>query len=105
MTSDVQYTLNFKVTGKIMIIWAFNLLILATGILIVGLINPKWILFWWEKKEPKRMFVIGISVAIFMGSAILFGEGNRLNQPLSAIANKGKIIIKPTESPADLVAK
>jgi hypothetical protein len=88
-----------------MIIWAFNLLILATGILIVGLINPKWILFWWEKKEPKRMFVVGFSAAIYMGAAVLFGEGNRLNEPLSEVIQKDKVIIVESESPADLVAK
>ncbi len=86
-----------------MIIWAFNLLVLASGILIVGLINPKWILFWWEKKEPKRIFVIGFSLAIYMGAAILFGEGNRQNEPLSEVAPNKKVIIKPSESPADLI--
>lgn len=86
-----------------MIIWAFNLLVLASGILIVGLINPKWILFWWEKKEPKRIFVIGFSLAIYMGAAILFGEGNRQNEPLSEVAPNNKVIIKPSESPADLI--
>lgn len=86
-----------------MIIWAFNLLILATGILIVGLINPKWILFWWEKKEPKRMFVVGMSLAIYMGAAILFGEGNRQNAPLSEVVQKNKPVIIESESPADLV--
>ena len=44
----------------------------------------------WEKKEPKRMFVVGFSAAIYMGAAVLFGEGNRLNEPLSEGGNSFK---------------
>jgi len=86
-----------------MIIWAFNLLILATAILIAGLINPKWILFWWESKEPKRIFIVGFSLALYMGAAILFGEGNRQNEPLSQVVKKDTIVIQQNDSPSDLV--
>jgi len=86
-----------------MIVWAFNLLVLAIGILIVGLINPKWILFWWEKKEPTRIVVIGMSLSLLMGAAVLFGEGNRQNEPLSEIVKKDLPVVIQNESPADLV--
>jgi membrane protein implicated in regulation of membrane protease activity len=31
-----------------MIVWAINLFVLSVGILIVGLIKPKWLLFWMD---------------------------------------------------------
>jgi hypothetical protein len=34
--------------------------------LIIGLIKPKWVLFWM--KEPSRILVSGIALLIFMAS-------------------------------------
>ena len=82
-----------------MIIWAFNLLILAVGILIVGLIKPKWLLFWMEK--PNRYIIVGVATILLMSAAILFGEGNRQNSPLSEVVKKEKAAA--TEIPSDLV--
>ena len=82
-----------------MIIWAFNLLILAVGILIVGLIKPKWLLFWMEK--PNRYIIVGVATILLMSAAILFGEGNRQNSPLSEVVKKEKAAT--TEIPSDLV--
>ena len=42
------------------------LVVLSILILIVGLIKPKWILFWM--KEPNRIMVSGIALLLFMGS-------------------------------------
>ena len=42
------------------------LVVLSILILIVGLIKPKWILFWM--KEPNRIMVSGIALILFMGS-------------------------------------
>lgn len=82
-----------------MIIWAFNLLLLAIGILVVGLIKPKWLLFWME--QPNRFIIIGVATILLMASAILFGEGNRQNAPLSEVVKTEKSAT--TESPSDLV--
>lgn len=82
-----------------MIIWAFNLLLLAIGILVVGLIKPKWLLFWME--QPNRYIIIGVSVILLMAAAILFGEGNRQNSPLSEVVKTEKSVA--TETPSDLV--
>jgi len=82
-----------------MIVWAFNLLLLAIGILVVGLIKPKWLLFWMER--PNRYIIIGVSAILLMAAAILFGEGNRQNSPLSEVVKKEKAVT--TESPSDLV--
>lgn len=82
-----------------MIIWAFNLLLLAVGILVVGLIKPKWLLFWMD--QPNRYIIVGVSVILFMSAAILFGEGNRTNEPLSEVVKIEKNTL--SENPADLV--
>jgi hypothetical protein len=42
---------------------------------IVGMIKPKWPLFFLKK--PDRFLVLIISTVLFMVSATLFGEGNR----------------------------
>jgi len=82
-----------------MIIWAFNLLILAVGILVVGLIKPNWLLFWMEK--PSRYIIVGVSVILFMSGMVLYGEGNRQGSPLSEVAQQDKPAA--TEVPSDLV--
>ncbi|NOQ12897.1 MAG: hypothetical protein GQ583_00245 [Methyloprofundus sp.] len=82
-----------------MIIWAFNLLLLAIGILVVGLIKPKWLLFWME--QPNRYIIVGVSTILLMAAAILFGEGNRQNSPLSEVVKTEKSTA--TEIPSDLV--
>lgn len=42
------------------------LVVLSILILIIGLIKPKWVLFWM--KEPSRVLVSGIALLMFMGS-------------------------------------
>lgn len=61
-----------------MMVWSINLLVLAIGFLIVGMIKPHWILFWMEK--PKRIAIIILSVVLFMAAAVMFGEANKEKQ-------------------------
>lgn len=90
-----------------MIIWAFNLLILAIGILVVGLIKPECVLFWWEEKQPTRLPIVIFCSVLIMAAAVMFGEGNRQGEPLSEVSpstpsNTAKPVI---DTPADLVEK
>jgi hypothetical protein len=55
-----------------------SLILLSAILLIVGMIKPKWILFWMEK--PSRMMITGICMIMFMIGAVLFGEGNKQKQ-------------------------
>jgi len=64
-----------------MMVWSINLLVLAIGFLIVGMIKPHWILFWMEK--PKRIAIIILSVVLFMAAAVMFGEANKEKQQKS----------------------
>jgi len=82
-----------------MIIWAFNLLILAVVILVVGLIKPKWLLFWMD--QPNRYVIVAVSSVMLMAAAIMFGEGNKQGAPLSEVVQTEKAAA--TEIPSDLV--
>jgi hypothetical protein len=42
------------------------LVVLSILVLIIGLIKPKWVLFWM--KEPSRLLVSCIALLMFMGS-------------------------------------
>ncbi len=61
-----------------MMVWAINLFVLSIGLLIVGMIKPKWIIFWLEK--PGRMPIIILSAVLFMVGAVMFGEANQAKQ-------------------------
>lgn len=61
-----------------MMVWSINILILAIGFFILGMIRPQWLLFWMEK--PSRMPIVLLSVALFMVSAVMFGEANKAKQ-------------------------
>ncbi len=52
-----------------------SLILLSGLVLIVGMIKPKWILFWMEK--PTRMIIAAVAMVMFMIGAVLFGEGNQ----------------------------
>ncbi|MDP1664323.1 MAG: hypothetical protein Q8L79_04280 [Methylobacter sp.] len=54
---------------------AFHTGIWTLLFLIVGMIKPKWPLFFLKK--PDRFLVLIISTVLFMVSATLYGEGNR----------------------------
>ncbi|TAK62505.1 hypothetical protein [Methylobacter sp.] len=65
---------------------------------IVGMIKPKWPLFFLEK--PNRFLILVISTVLFMITATLFGEGNR-QKALEEKASK-EIILKnlnPSSAP------
>jgi hypothetical protein len=65
---------------------------------IVGMINPKWPLFFLKK--PDRFLILVISTVLFMVSATLFGEGNR-RKALEEQAAKETVskIIDPSSAP------
>ncbi len=65
---------------------------------IVGMINPKWPLFFLKK--PDRFLILIISTVLFMVSATLFGEGNRRkaleDQSAKEVVSK---IVTPSSAP------
>ncbi|MGZ8221932.1 MAG: hypothetical protein ACXWT0_09815 [Methylobacter sp.] len=65
---------------------------------IVGMIKPKWPLFFLKK--PDRFLVLIISTVLFMVSATLFGEGNR-QKALEDKAAKEVVskIVTPSSAP------
>lgn len=65
---------------------------------VVGMINPKWPLFFMKK--PDRFLILIISTVLFMVSATLFGEGNR-RKALEEQATKEAVskILTPSSVP------
>ncbi len=65
---------------------------------IVGMIKPKWPLFFLKK--PDRFLVLIISTVLFMVSATLYGEGNR-QRVLEEKASKETVskIMDPSTAP------
>jgi len=70
-------------------------------LLIVGLIKPNWFLFWMNQEKPNRLIIIIFSSILFMVAAVLYGEGNRKNEPLSEVIQTEKPVV--LEVPSDLV--
>ena len=66
-----------------MITAGINLLIISVLVLIVGLIKPKWLLFWVDK--PGRMPIIMIASVLFMIAMTLFGEGTKRKKEAEAV--------------------
>ncbi len=57
-----------------MMVWSINILVLAIGFFIVGMIKPKCLLFWMDK--PGRMPIVLFCAMLFMVSVVMFGEAN-----------------------------
>lgn len=57
-----------------LIYYSFNIFILTTIVLGIGMFKPKWILFWMDK--PGRMPIAFLTAILFMVAAVMFGEGN-----------------------------
>lgn len=69
-------------------VWSINLVVLAIGLFIVGMIKPNWILFWMEK--PGRLPIVFLTSGIFMAAVIMFGEANVQKQKATASAERLK---------------
>ncbi|WP_394754759.1 hypothetical protein [Crenothrix sp.] len=54
---------------------AINLGLLTALFFIVGMIKPKWALFFMDK--PNRFIILMITTVLIMVSFTMFGEGNR----------------------------
>lgn len=61
-----------------MMVWSINLIILSIVLFIVGMINPRWLLFWMDK--PGRLPIVLLTSAIFMGAGVMFGEATQEKQ-------------------------
>ncbi|WP_174624412.1 hypothetical protein [Candidatus Methylobacter favarea] len=80
-----------------MIIAAFNLGIVTLLFFIIGMIKPKWVLFFLKK--PDRFMVLIISAVLFMISATLYGEGNRREEMKAASKKTAPQNTSPMPSP------
>lgn len=58
-----------------MILAAINLALVTILFFLIGMIKPKWALFFLDK--PDRMIVLAISTVLSMVSITMYGEGHR----------------------------
>ena len=80
-----------------MITAAFHIGIYTIVFFIVGMIKPKWPLFFLKK--PDRFLVLIISTVFFMISATLFGEGHRQNMQKQEAKQTATQIPAPVSAP------
>ncbi|OAI21400.1 MULTISPECIES: hypothetical protein [Methylomonas] len=83
-----------------LIYYSFNLLILTLVLLLVGLIKPKWLLFWMDK--PGRLPIIFVCTGLFMTSAVMYGEGNKELQAEKAQQAKAQTPPPPAPTSGDV---
>lgn len=79
-----------------MMVWSINILVLAVGFLIVGMIKPKWLLFWMDK--PGRMPIILFCAMLFMVAAVMFGEATNEKNKLLTEKTLETTVEKKTDS-------
>lgn len=79
-------------------VWSINLLVLAIGFFIVGMIKPKWLLFWMD--QPGRMPIIILCSVLLMVAAVMFGEASKEKQLLNS---KPKQEMSSSDSTAPVV--
>jgi hypothetical protein len=58
-----------------MVLVSFHLFSYTLLFFVVGMIRPKWALFFM--KEPTRFLISSISVAAFMVAMTIYGEGHK----------------------------
>lgn len=82
---------------------AFDTGLLTLLFFIVGMIDPKWALFFLKK--PDRFSILIISTVLFMVSVTLFGEGTRqaklekTSQPAASQSPESSAIPVPVPQP------
>jgi hypothetical protein len=67
---------------------AFNIAIYTGIFFILGMIKPKWPLFFLKK--PDRFLIIAITTIMVMVCATLYGEGNRQAKLAQEIKEKAE---------------
>ena len=81
-----------------MINLSFDLGLWTILFFVIGMIKPKWPLFFMKK--PDRFMILTISTVLLMITVTLWGEGNRREKKaLEAASASVKIIPTPTPAP------
>lgn len=80
-----------------MVLQALNLGILTLLFFIVGMIKPKWALFFMEK--PTRWLIIAITTVFFMLTMTLYGQGIKQAQIIEKHKKPAAAITVPVPVP------
>jgi glucan phosphoethanolaminetransferase (alkaline phosphatase superfamily) len=80
-----------------MVLQALNLGILTLLFFVIGMIKPKWALFFMEK--PSRWLITVITTVFFMITMTLYGEGMRQAKLLEKHMKPSASISAPAPEP------
>lgn len=84
-----------------MVAWAFNLAFFTIAFFILGMIKPKWPLFFLKK--PDRFMIVAVTTIMVMVIVTLFGEGHRRHaleqQKIKSAASVPSIPTAPAPKP------
>jgi uncharacterized membrane-anchored protein YitT (DUF2179 family) len=80
-----------------MVLQALNLGILTLLFFIVGMIKPKWVLFFMEK--PNRWLITIITTIFFMIVMTMYGEGQRQAKIVEKHKKPAAVITVPVPTP------
>jgi len=80
-----------------MITASFDLALWTILFFVLGMIKPKWPLFFLKK--PDRFLILVISTVLVMISLTLWGEGNRREKEAKTLKNDTPKIITPQSAP------
>ena len=77
--------------------YSINLAIFTLLFFVLGMIKPKWPLFFLEK--PTRFMIMMITPILIMITVTLYGEGVRREKEAKAITSISQIKEKPAPAP------
>jgi hypothetical protein len=80
-----------------MVFYSFHLAIFTIIFFVLGMIKPKWPLFFL--KEPTRFMVLMITPILIMITVTLYGEGLKREQEEKALQETPAKVAKPAPVP------
>ena len=80
-----------------MVLQALNLGILTLLFFVVGMIKPKWALFFMEK--PSRWLITAITTVLFMVTMTLYGQGIKQAKIIEQHKKPAAAITVPVPAP------
>jgi hypothetical protein len=86
-----------------MIFYSFHLAIFTVIFFVLGMIKPKWPLFFL--KEPTRFMILMITPILIMITATLYGEGLKQEKEEKALKETPAKIAEPAPVPVPVPAK
>ncbi|MGR8941113.1 MAG: hypothetical protein ACU83P_05935 [Gammaproteobacteria bacterium] len=86
-----------------MVFYSFHLAAFTLIFFVVGMIKPKWMLFFL--KEPTRFMILMITPILIMITVTMYGEGVKREKEEKALKETPAKIVEPAPVPVPTPAK